>query len=94
MKTRRYLKDGGMQLTGKGMGSVNQQTDVLLFADSTHRLVVERTIQPDAVVQRQFLFARLRAIVIAVARFIEYLDSLASFRCSSEYQYHICWSCD
>ena len=77
-----------VQLCGKGMGGIHDESYAVMGAERPHGLAIHSTVYAHAVVQRHVLFARLRAIEEWLARLLQFLDGLSSFRCPAEYQYH------
>ena len=66
-----------MQHLGKRMGSIDQESDVMLLAERCHRLLIHGAIDADAMMERHLLLARLRAVVERAASLLKRLYRLA-----------------
>ena len=77
-----------MQHGRKRVRSVHNQPYLMLLTKRFHGLSIQCSINAHTMMQRQFLFARLRAIVIETASLFQHLCRPATFRRPAEYQYH------
>ena len=78
-----HTDDRLVENLGEGMGGIDDQTDVVIAAETEHRLPVEGTVDAHTMMERHVLFARLRGVVVDVARLLQFLDGFAPFRRSS-----------
>ena len=74
-----------MQHLGKRMGSIDQESDVMLLAENGHGGCVHGSADGNTVMERHVLLARLRAVVERVASLFQRFNCLPAFRRASEH---------
>ena len=84
----RNLSNRLVKLRCKGMGCIDDETDVMLLTKRTHRLLIKGTIQTNAVMQGNILLTCLGAVIIGIASLFQHFHSLTAFRRSSKYEYN------
>ena len=70
------------------MSSIHNETDFMITTECLHRLNIKSTIDTLPMMQGDILLTCLGTVVIDFSSLLQHLHSLATFRCSSEYQYH------
>ena len=83
-----YVEDGLVEAVSEGVGCIDDEADVAGTAEGLHGFGIERSVDASAMLQREVLLARLRAVKIGRACLFEHFCGLAAFRGSAEYQYH------
>ena len=78
--------DVGVQSLGKGVGGIDKETHVMLATECHHLRHVHRAADGHAVVERNILFARLRAVVERLTGLLQHLHGLAALCRASEYE--------
>ena len=83
-----HVVDRQVKCSGERMGGVDDQADAMIVAEGSHGLIVHGPVDADAVMRRQVLFARLRAVIVSLSGFIQHLHRLPALCRTSENQYH------